>query len=147
MIEYVLNNLDVFSFYFVSGILIFAGFLLLTKKYEHKFLISMLFSVLIVFVSSEFWEIPIFFMAYVGAPGYGSPEVLNHVIVGLMSFLLLLIIGFKMNKENRCVILYDLLFNVVFLLVFPGIISAWFLRAGSLLCLSYVFIWELRNHD
>ena len=144
MIEYVWKNVDVFGFYSVAWILIFIGFqLITTKKFIHNKSVSFVLSTLIVFVSSEFWEIPIFFMAYLRAPGYGSPEIINHLIVGFMAFILLGFTKFKLRRGM--ILLYDLLFNIVFLLVFPGIISGWILRSGSLVCLFYVFVWELKN--
>jgi hypothetical protein len=99
---------------------------------------SIAISMLVVFVSSEFWELPRFISAYLNGL---HVEVLNHIIVLFMAFLLVVYTNFKLSKKNAVLLLSNLGFNsIVFWLPFP--LHDWILRSLTLTCLVYVFVLE-----
>lgn len=148
MLDPLLAAVDVYLFYGIAALIIHWIFYFLFGNYWR----SWLFAVLIVFVSSEFWEIPIFFMAYAGAPGFGTPHIFNHGIVFLMAVLLLAFFPISMNNRKRNLeitgaLFFVLFFNGVFLLVFPGLVSSWILRSLSLIVLSWIWLREGLKHE
>lgn len=131
--------LELMIFYLLAG----AGCWILFSYCTKQILFSAALSILLVFVSSEFWEIPIFFMAYLGAPGYGSPEILNHILVFFMAALLILLTDFRLTYQKGFWLILDLILNIIALLIIPGVISPWILRAASLWILLSVFLEDL----
>jgi hypothetical protein len=107
---------------------------------------SIVFGLLIVFVSSEFWEIPIFVRGYLGVSGYGYPQVQNHIIVGFMAFLLIVFCKFKLTFTNATILTLNLDINAFGLWFLPSIAMGWILRTFTLTCLSYVFLKEIRRN-
>ena len=107
---------------------------------------SIVFSILIVFVSSEFWEIPIFLMGYLRVPGYGFPHVVHHVLIIIMAAILIWLSKFKPNRWAGLILSGDLALNFVFLLIFHGVVSPWILRSLSLFSLSAVFLWSVNKN-
>ena len=111
-----------------------------------QFGMSLVFGLLIVFVSSEFWEIPIFILGYLGVSGYGFPQILNHAIVVFMAFLLIVFSRFKLTFANASILTLNLEVNALCLWFLPSIAMGWVLRTFTLTCLSYVFLKEIRRN-
>jgi len=111
-----------------------------------QFGMSLVFGLLIVFVSSEFWEIPIFIRAYLGVCGYGFPQVQNHIIVGFMAFLLIVFSKLKLTITNGSILALNVTVNTVGLWFYSSIVMGWILRTFTLTCLSYVFLKEIRRN-
>lgn len=130
------RNLPIYAFYAIAGLII-SCFAYIKNR---KALPSLLFGMLVVFVSSEFWEIPRFAQAYLHILSW-QPELLNHIIIGIMAIFLVGISGFHLSKTYAAILVGDLVFNtVVFSLQFP--FRDWILRSLSLICLSYMFVSE-----
>lgn len=127
----------------------FAMFVVYCFFYHHsnKVLLAMLYAVLIIFIASEFWEIPIFIRGYLDFSNYGFPQVLNHVIVGFDAFLLITYSNFKLDKVNGLVLIVNLAINTFFLWTYVTILISWFLRSLTIICLSYIFLREVRKND
>ena len=134
-------NVEIISFYLISGLLILAAFYYCSAQ----LLRSVVFSILIIFVSSEFWEIPIFLMGYLGVPGYGFPHVVHHILIIVMAAILIRLSKFKVNLWAGLILSGDCALNFVFLLIFRGVLSSWFLRSLSLISLSAVFLWSVKK--
>jgi hypothetical protein len=107
---------------------------------------SLVFGLLIVFVSSEYWEIPIFVRGYMGVSGYGYPQVQNHIIVCFMAFLLIAFSKFKLTVTNSSILALNITVNTVALWFYSSIAMGWILRTFTLTCLSYVFLKEIRRN-
>ena len=135
-------NMEILFFYLFTGLVILAGFYISSAQ----LLRSIVFSILIIFVSSEFWEIPIFLMAYLGAPGYAFPHVLHHFLIIVMAAILIWLSKFKVNLLAGLILSGDCALNFLFLLIFPGAVSSWFLRSLSLGSLSAVFLWSMNKN-
>jgi hypothetical protein len=135
-------TLNIAFFYLFSGLILW----IVSFNVCAQLLKSLTISILIIFINAEFWEIPIFLMGYLGAPGYSFPHVLNHIIVGFMAALLILITKFKVNFTGFFILSGNLALNFMFLLFFPGVVSAWILRALSLISLSFVFLWSVKKN-
>lgn len=142
MIDPFLEAWNIYFFYLISGFIIHGGFYNTGSKYW----MSWVYAGLIVLVSSEFWEIPIFFMAYTGAPGYGAPSVFNHLIVLIMAIVLLAFSKFHVDLMNSLALVSLQWIDLVFLLIFPGLLSSWILRAINLAGLSWIFLREVWRH-
>ena len=134
-------SFEIACFYLLSGLVILFGI----YYFSAQLLRSLTFSILIVFVSSEFWEIPIFLMGYLGAPGYGFPHVLHHALISVMAAILIWFSNFKINLVAGLILCGDLALNFMFLLIFPGVVSSWILRLLSLISLSGVFFWSVKK--
>lgn len=133
------NYPELFLFYGLATLVIFTIRYAFTKRFG----MSLVYGVLIVFVSSEFWEIPIFIRAYLGVSG-GFPQVLNHIIVGFMAFLLIVFSKFKLTITNGTILALNVVINSFGLWFFSSIFMGWILRTLTLTCLSYVFLKEIR---
>jgi membrane-associated HD superfamily phosphohydrolase len=107
---------------------------------------SIVFGTLIVFVSSEVWEIPIFILGYLRFSGYGFPQVLNHIIIGLMAFLLIVFSRFKLTVTNASILVLNVIINSFGLWFYSSIVIGWILRTLTLTCLSYVFLKEIHRN-
>jgi len=136
-------NIDIIFFYLAAGYLIWAAFYISSGQ----LLKSIVFTILIIFVGSEFWEIPIFLMGYLGVPGYWFPHVVHHVLISVMAALLIWLSKFKVNVWAGLILSGDLILNFVFLLIFPGAVSSWILRSLSLASLSTVFLWSVNKNE
>ena len=134
-------SVEIALFYLLSGL----GILCVFFNYYKHLLRSLAISILIVFVSSEFWEIPIFLMAYLGIPGYAFPHIVHHLLIGCMAAILIRLSKFKLNPLAGVILSGDLALNFMFLLIFPGVISSWILRALSLISLSAVFLRSVKK--
>jgi hypothetical protein len=137
-VNYFLDNLLIFLFYGVSGLFI-SGYCYVGLR---RIAVSLVVGMLIVFVSSEFWELPIIIGAYFG---YGKPEMLNHAIILLEAFILVAITRVKLTKKNGVILLGNIGVNTVILALHLPTFTDWFLRFSSLISLAYIFIlatWE-----
>jgi hypothetical protein len=135
--SWIFLNLPIYTFYIISGLII-SGFIYVHKR---KVFQSILIGMLLVFVSSEFWELPKFVMAYLGFYSW-QPEILNHIIILFMAILLVSFSHFKLTFSNGTILLSDLVFNsLMFLVSFP--FRDWILRSLTLFSLSYIFILEI----
>lgn len=112
-----------------------------------QMLYSLMISILCVFVVSEFWEIPIHFMSYLGAPGYGSPHVLHHFIVMIMAVLLSVFSATSLNLRTLGFLAANLLICFVALLIFPGAVNSWILRSITVIVFFGVFIFPLSEES
>lgn len=144
---------EIFCFYGLAGIVILSCFYLLLKK----ILPSLMFALLIVFVGSEFWEIPIFVSAYLGIPitGYSSAHnelflsFLNHIVVAFMAIMLIAYSRFSLDRINSAVLILNIAINALVLLLIPEFLliristDFWMhsllLRVLTLSCLTYIF--------
>lgn len=136
------NYPELMVFYGLACNLIFLACYAITKRFG----MSLVYGALIVFVSSEFWEIPIFVLGYLRVPGYGFPQVLNHIIVGFMAFLLIAFSRFKLTITNGTILALNLVINSFGLWFFTSIAMGWILRTFTLTCLGYVFLKEIRKN-
>lgn len=135
------NYPELLCFYGLACNLIFLACYTITKRFG----MSLVYGVLIVFVSSEFWEIPIFVLGYLRVSGYGFPQVLNHIIVAFMAFLLIVFSKFKLTVTNVSILVLNVIINSFGLWFYSSIVIGWILRTLTLTCLSYIFLKEIRK--
>lgn len=133
-------TLEIALFYFVASLLGFAAFLHVTNRT----VFSMVLSILTVFISSEFWEIPIFLMAYLGVPGFPFPNFVHHLLIIFMFYELLMLIDFQVNWFSVLLPLGVVVFNGVFQLRVHGVISPWILRGLTVAVLFAVSLRRLK---
>jgi hypothetical protein len=136
------NYPELLCFYGLACLAISSISYALTKQFG----MSTVFGILIVFVSSEFWEIPIFVRGYMGVSGCSFPQVQNHIIVGFMAFLLIVFSKLKLTVTNSLIFTLNITVNTVALWFYSSIVMGWVLRTFTLTCLSYVFLKEIRRN-
>ena len=150
---------EIFCFYGLAGIVILSCFYLLLKK----ILPSLIFALLIVFVGSEFWEIPIIVCNYLGIPitGYTGASsniflsVLNYVIITFMAIMLIAYSRFSLDHVNSTILILDIAINTIVLSLCPSFllirisVDFWLhsllLRILTLSCLTYIIAREIQK--
>ena len=100
MIDLSFDALWIYLFYALGAICLYTSLFITTSGKQLK---SWVVAVTVVLVSSEFWEIPIFAMAYAGAPGFSSPNIYNHLIVIVMAVVLLAFSSFHLDFLNGAI--------------------------------------------
>lgn len=88
-------SLDLILFY----VSVFATLALMFQRKTRQPLLGLAISVLIVLVGSEYYEIPIFVLAYLGIRG-SFPHVLHHVITTVLFIMLISICHIQLTKRN-----------------------------------------------
>lgn len=134
-------TVEIALYYLFAGLIILIVFF----NFSAQLLRSLTISILIVFVSSEFWEIPIFLLAYLGFPGYQFPHVLHHILIGIMAVILVWLT--KLKSLAGVALSGDLALNFLFLIYFPGVVSDWILRSLSLFSLCIVCLWSVEKSE
>jgi hypothetical protein len=86
--------LKFFMFYLGMGVIVWFLFVGLNGKK----LYSLMLSLGVIFVSSEFWEIPVFVRGYLGTPGYLFPCWPHHLMIIVMAVLLFGLANIKFTK-------------------------------------------------
>jgi len=114
------------------------AFALLTFLFSRKtqLLPSIIISLLIVLVASEFWELPIFVAGFLGVaywwPYPSLPFLLHHLNI-IMLFLWLIYIGKIQLRVSSRFWLFGLAFNTLVLLFYPvSAINIWYARVKEL---------------
>lgn len=126
-----------FFFYGVFGVGLLVVFVLVTKK----FWFSLAGALSVVFIGSEYWEIPIFVCGYTFRVGYRFPFWTQHLMIFLLAFLFVVFSGIKINSVvNFMFVLMPPLVTSVFMLLKVDGIVYFIARSFALLVLASLFL-------
>lgn len=113
-IQRLLNNPSILLFY-----LSFWCLLTLFFRKKWKLPISVLISMLIVLVASEYWELPIFIYGLLGvAYWWPYPSIfflLHHIYITIIFVMLMYVMKIKLSKPIISILLYGIVLNAALL--------------------------------